>query len=98
MVVTPHAASAELLEAGKPVACDVLLVGLLLPEEVMSRLLSVYPCAVLCVEPGQEPDAAQQLAAGIGLRAGFAESGAATRAGITMAAHRHEGKHHAVAH
>ena len=32
MVVTAHAASAEVLEAGRPVACDVLLVGLLLPD------------------------------------------------------------------
>ena len=65
MVVTAHAASAEVLEAGRPVACDVLLVGLLLPEEVMSRLLSVYPSAILCVEPGQEPDAAHALRSGV---------------------------------
>jgi len=63
--VIAHSASAKVLEVGTPVACDVVLVGQLLPEEVMSRLLSVYPDALLCVDPGQEADAALALRAGV---------------------------------
>jgi diguanylate cyclase (GGDEF)-like protein/PAS domain S-box-containing protein len=64
MVVTAHATSAEVLADGIPMACDVLLVGQILPREAMSRLLLAYPSVVLCVDPGQEPDAARALRSG----------------------------------
>jgi len=63
--VISQAASAEMLVTSEPLECDVAVVGQLLSDNILSRLISAYPQVVLCVDPGHEDAAARALRAGV---------------------------------
>ena len=65
MLVHTFATSTEALESAPAAACDVLLMGQPQTAVALSRLLLAHPYAVLCVDPGQEADAARALHAGV---------------------------------